>query len=473
MVYCKTEMTWDKVKKHRKGLVSDLSRSARKNKIIIISIILLLLLYRFLSLYETSKILTVLMIIYTILLIAFVLFFKRIRIRSRYNTGMAAQIGGHWYVEMWADQNVVLRNWEGKHEQWVIPFSAIGEFGETEEEVYFTYKREKNKYFTIRFPKDSFIEGNWNEFLEKMLAYTPEEKRLIIQRKLNEAGRSPSGLGNGKIVLGVCISLFYVIWGWDMIFSAKSIPLFFIEMISVLIAGFSAFLACSFSHMVLQEDRCFITPYRVDMENRRMRQNRIESFHIHMNALDIYLRLGMYEESAVQIQILESMPNPTNRQEMEFSRKKVIYRYFQNDALGCREELNKLSKMLEAAQKLNQRRERFIAFYTALLDEKWEEAIKMIETATGYAYDQVGNAYFAGICHKNLGNEEEAVKEFNFAVKWGGDTIYAAMAKEELTSLPQLDIIAQRKMLPLAKVACFFAVTAVIMTVLVVWISAH
>lgn len=465
MVYCKTEMTWDKVKKHRKELVSDLSRSARKNKIIIICIMLLLLLYRFLSLYETSKILTVLMIIYAILLIAFVLFFK------------SAQIGGHWYVEMWADQNVVLRNWEGKHEQWVIPFSAIGEFGETEEEVYFTYKREKNKYFTIRFPKDSFVEGNWNEFLEKMLAYTPEEKRLIIQRKLNEAGKSPSGLGNGKIALGLGILVFYVIWGLDMSFSAKSIPLFFIEMILALIAGFSAFLACGFSHMVLQEDRCLITPYRVSMEDRRMRKNRIESFNTHMNVLYTYLKLGMYAESAVQIQILESMPNPTDRQEMEFSRRKVIYRYLQNDTLGCREELNKLSKMLESVQKPNERRRkawvRFIAFYTALLDEKWEEAIKMIKTATGYAYDQVGNAYFTGICHKNLGNEEEAVKEFNFAVKWGGDTIYAAMAKEELTSLPQLEIIAQRKMLSLAKVACCFAVTAVIMTVLVVLISVH
>jgi hypothetical protein len=66
-------------------------------------------------------------------------------------------------VELWVDKALKLKNINGKNELRYIPFSEIKEYGEAEEECYVVFKNQ-----TLRFPKNSFIEGSWEDMVKRI-----------------------------------------------------------------------------------------------------------------------------------------------------------------------------------------------------------------------------------------------------------------------------------------------------------------
>jgi len=117
----------------------------------------------FFSDYILSKMFGVFFIGIVVLLLIMFPIIWLLALKQKYIKLSQKMEGGHWYVEMWVDNNIMLKNIGGMNEVCLIPFSDIKEWGEETNEYYLVFRNQ-----TFRFPKNSFIEGDWSDMLEKI-----------------------------------------------------------------------------------------------------------------------------------------------------------------------------------------------------------------------------------------------------------------------------------------------------------------
>lgn len=166
MIYCRFEWTWEKLKIRQTSYLSEISKRINKTRKILRYfeelIILVGGMYLIFSKNIIAKVFGYIFIGFIVLYFIYHIFLKFIISKKKFNN-VLKKIGGKWYIELWVDQNIIVKNIDGRGEVRTILFSEIEEYGDTEEECYIVFKNQ-----TFRFPKNSFIEGNWKSMVEKI-----------------------------------------------------------------------------------------------------------------------------------------------------------------------------------------------------------------------------------------------------------------------------------------------------------------
>lgn len=168
MVRCQYELNWDIILQEQKGYSISGNLKQNRRKKTILRLIILILWIQFIILSNTYK-----SIIGAVLLILYLLYYKvfsKYILKQKFIKRKNCQ-NGEWIVNLWIDNKVVLQNIKGRGEITFIPFSEIKEYGIVQNYCYFV----ANQYMVL-IPVDAFMEGNQDEFMNKMQQISFEKK---------------------------------------------------------------------------------------------------------------------------------------------------------------------------------------------------------------------------------------------------------------------------------------------------------
>lgn len=185
---------------------------------------------------------------------------------------------------------------------------------------------------------------------------------------------------------------------------------------------------------------------------RLSRQKRFkEHVKLHLGLLFTDLVLGRYEESRQEFEKLNGLERRlSNRQRLQLRLWHIDYMISAKETDSLKKELEEAQKDLEQLkgvhEKVRQRVGKEISQRRYLIEEKWEDVLKVLKEAPKLSlnltvYEQINTAYIRGTCYYQLGRYEEAINELRFTVRRGGNTKYVALANDLIEKIPGKDLL--------------------------------
>lgn len=175
MIYCKFDFDWEYFYKTRKENPIRMSKEKERKILALVCIILSLktgipqlssesLLDRYMGIFLIGV--AVFLLLYAIVMRKWILRRKYERTKK--------QMGGNWIIEIWVkNEEFIIKNPTVKDELLRVPLEDIQNCGEYKDRYYIAFGGQR----VLQFPKDSFVEGNWETMLETLGGFSRKEER--------------------------------------------------------------------------------------------------------------------------------------------------------------------------------------------------------------------------------------------------------------------------------------------------------
>ncbi len=251
-----------------------------------------------------------------------------------------------------------------------------------------------------------------------------------------------------KIILSVTyIGMFLIFF---MLIIIPLILIIYIDANVVLVLVYiiaSILLACSIWR-ILNEwikwnvwEKCDFESYRIYQEKVIKMKKNSNKIKLHLSLLNSYLILGYYDQCKRELD--ETSKLYTQMSDIQ----KLNYHFLYIDYLAAftgysslEKEIEQLLEVLNGLEKIGNkeknRAQKSIALRKYLAEKKWKEAVGILNISkTGTVFDEVNRAYVLGMCYYKMEEYEQALQEFGFVSKWGGNTKYVALANDIIKKL--------------------------------------